>query len=465
MMAYLKRWLCFTLLPALTMLAAEMAVARGLYDKPPELERMIMELLQDNEELQSMKEELAALEAEISVAGALDDPRLGIGVANLPTDTFSFNQEPMTQKQLFVAQKFPWFGKLDLRSQKAIVAVERQKALLEARRLDLIKALARTFYELGLVHEGLRVNAELSEMVQGMLQVAEAGYASGRSLQQDVFQGQVELGKLIDEQLSLTKQKHTLAARINELLNRAEFMELDVPHDPVFFEIELDPDRMRGLALAHNPMVQVRQADIDRATIDMELARQDYYPDMDFRLGYGQRDEDRTGRDLPDFFSASVVVNVPLWQKQKQDKKLLAQQNRHKSATKAYENLRHALPHQVDALLNEIRALQENHRLFSGGLLEQTANWSLSALSAYEVGKVDFDTMIKAHLRTLRFELQAERYRFELYQKLTELETLAGVTMKDIPVTESSGMDSSLAESTESKMISTQTLQHQTEVN
>jgi hypothetical protein len=70
--------------------------------------------------------------------------------------------------------------------------------------------------------------------------------------------------------------------------------------------------------------------------------------------------------------------------------------------------------------------------LFGGGLLEQTANWSQSALSAYEVGKVDFDTMIKAHMRALQFQLQAQRYRFQYTTKLTELETLAGIALKDI---------------------------------
>jgi hypothetical protein len=139
-----------------------------------------------------------------------------------------------------------------------------------------------------------------------------------------------------------------------------------------------------------------------------------------------------TGRDLPDFVSASVVVNLPLWRNQKQDKQLQAEENRHKAATKAYESLQHALPHQVDAVLNEIDAIQENMRLFGGGLLEQTANWSQSALSAYEVGKVDFDTMIKAHMRALQFQLQAERYRFQYTTKLTELETLAGIALKDI---------------------------------
>jgi len=439
MVSYQKRWFCFVLVPAFMILTAGIAVARGLYDKPPELERLIEELLQSNEELQSMDEELAALTEEISVAGAFDDPRLGVGVANVPTDGFSFNQEPMTQKQLFIAQKFPWFGELDLRTQKAAVIVERQKALIEAKRLDLIASLSTIFYDLGFVAESLQVNAELTQMVSRMLQVAEAGYASGRSLQQDVFQAQVELGKLIDERVSLKKRKRTMAARINALLNRFEYEEVEVPADPGTLEIELDPEITRQLVLRNNPMLRVRQADIDRASINIDLAEKDYFPDMDFRVGYGQRDEDRTGRNLPDFMSASVVVTVPLWQNQKQDKKLLAQQNRLKSATKSYQNLQHALPHQVDALLNEISAVQENHRLFTMGLIEQTANWSLAALSAYEVGKVDFDTMINAHLRVLRFELQAERYQFQLNQKLIELETLAGIAMMDIYVPRASG--------------------------
>ena len=272
MMEIRKQWLCIAVAPVVILMATSLVEGRGLYDKSPELAQLIEELLQSNEELQSMDEERAALEAEISVAGALDDPRLGVGVSNLPTDTFSFNQEPMTQKQLFIAQKLPWFGKLDLRTQKAAIIVERQKALIEAKRLELIKSLSTTFYDLGFVVESLQVNAELTQMVSRMLQVAEAGYASGKSLQQDVFQAQVELGKLIDERVSLEKRKRTMAARINELLNRPEFLEVDVPVDPGSLEIQLDPEITKQLALTHNPMLRVRQADIDRASINIDLA-------------------------------------------------------------------------------------------------------------------------------------------------------------------------------------------------
>ena len=262
-----------------------LAAARGLYDKPPELERLIGELIENNEELQSLAEERDALAAEISVAGALDDPRLGIGVANLPTDTFSFSQEPMTQKTLFIAQKFPWFGKLDLRTQRAVVAVERQKAVIDARRLDLVKALTTTYYDLGFVAESLRVNAELFQMVQQMLQVAEASYASGQGLQQDVFQAQVELGKLIDDRIDLEKRQYTLAARINELLNRPAYGEVQGPGELALPELVLDPEVVQRWALDYNPMLRVRQADIDRAARQYRSGPQELLPGHGFQCG------------------------------------------------------------------------------------------------------------------------------------------------------------------------------------
>jgi outer membrane protein TolC len=409
---------------------------RGLYEKPAALERLIVELVARNDTLLGLRADLAALEEEVPAAGALDDPRLGVGVANLPTDSFSFSQEPMTQKQLFVAQKFPWFGKLDLRTQLAVLAVERQRALIAVRTQELVRDLARAYFDLGFTLEAQRFNVELTQTVTHMLRVAEAVYASGRGLQQDVLLAQVELSKLIGEKISLEEKRRAQVARINELLNRDD-MRQAAPAGPVEdLNLDLDPRALHALALQHNPDLWVRQADIDRSEVNIGLARKDYYPDMDFTVAYGQRDEDRTGRDLPDFVSASVAVSIPLYQHRKQDRQLAAALNRRKSAVKVYENLANALPHQVDAVLREIVGLRENHRLFKGGLVEQTDLWSRSSVAAYEVGKLEFSTMIDAHLRRLRFEQQTEMFRFQIYQKLAELENLTGTALAgiDLPV-------------------------------
>ena len=102
----------------------------GMAESPiwaqPPLLGLIEEGIAQNKEIKSLEDEVASLKEEIPFAGSLEDPRLGFAILNLPTDTFDFDQEPMTQKQIFIAQKIPWFGKLNLRSQKAALNAIRQ---------------------------------------------------------------------------------------------------------------------------------------------------------------------------------------------------------------------------------------------------------------------------------------------------------------------------------------------------
>ena len=393
---------------------------------PQSLSLLIEEGLANNKELQSLEAKVESLKEEISFAGSLDDPRLGIGVINLPTDTFSFDQEAMTQKKIFIAQKVPWFGKLSLREQGQALMASRQQAILDAKRLELSRKIATTYYEMGFIETSLEINGRLTEMVNGIIKIAETRYATGKGLQQDVLQAQVELSKLLDEKITLKKKRRTLEDRINELLNRESFIQVEPPKDMSEPKLTLDVEALKARSLKKNPWLRVRQFEVDRAAVDINLARKDYWPDMDFIVAYGQRDEDFTGRDLPDLFSASVVVNIPLWQKTRQDKSLGAKRKSYEAATKSYENLAKSLPYRIDALATDIRDTQENYRLFSDALLLQAEQWARSSLSAYVVDKVEFNTMINAHIRLLRFELKAKKYLFNTYQKRAELEELVG---------------------------------------
>ncbi len=393
---------------------------------PPSLTRLIEEGITQNKEIKSLEDRVASLKMEIPFAGSLDDPRLGFAILNLPTDTFDFDQEAMTQKQIFIAQKFPWFGKLDLKTQRATLKAVRQQAILDAKRLELARKIADAYYELGYVATSLKTNAQLTDIVSQLLGVAETRYATGRGLQQDVLQAQVELSKLLDEKITLGRTRRTLEDRINELLNRESFTPVQPPQDLSYPDLQLEIERLQDKALKENPQLRVRQAQIDIAAKDIELARKDYWPDMDVKLAYGQRDEDFTGRDLPDFVSGSVTMNIPLWQKNRQDSKLAATKKSHQAAINFYRNLVQSLPHRVDALVTEIRDTQKNYRLFNEALLLQAEQWANSSLSAYEVGKLEFNTMIGAQIRLLRFELQTSNFIFRIYQKRAELEEVLG---------------------------------------
>ena len=81
-------------------------------------------------------------------------------------------------------------------------------------------------------------------------------------------------------------------------------------------------------------MAAARQAKIGQSEVEINLAKKEYWPDMDFKVAYGQRDDDPTGGDRPDFFSATVTIKFPLWAKSRQNKKLAAAKKSHEAADK-----------------------------------------------------------------------------------------------------------------------------------
>jgi outer membrane protein TolC len=390
------------------------------------LAELIEQGLADNKEIQSLQARVQSLQDEVSFAGSLEDPHLGFGVLNLPTNTWKFNQEPMTQKTVFLSQKFPWFGKLSLKSQRQALMATEEQAMLEAKQLELAHKLATAYYELGFTATNVEINERLTEMVSQLLRVAETRYASGEGLQQDVLQAQVELSKLLDEKIDLEKRGQTLRDQINELLNREQFMSVPPPMDLRYPDLKLNSQALKEISLANNPWLRVRQAKIGQSEVEVKLAKKDYWPDMDFRVAYGQRDNDPNDGNRPDFFSATVTVNIPLWARSRQNKKLAASEKSHDAAIKSYRNLAESLPYRVDSLVTEIKDTQKNYSLYADALLVQSEQWAHSALAAYEVGKIEFNTMINAQIRLLRDELRAKRYLYTIYQKLADLEETLG---------------------------------------
>jgi outer membrane protein, heavy metal efflux system len=393
---------------------------------PPHLAMLIEEGFDKNRDIQSLESKVKSFREEISFAGSLNDPRVGIALLNLPTDTFRFDQEPMTQKQIFIAQTVPWFGKLSLRSQQAAIKAIRQEAILKAKRLELAREIATTYYELGFIAGAQKINEKLMNMLTQLLRVSETKYASGQGLQQDVLQAQVELSRLLDERITLGKKRRTLEDQINGLLNRENFIPVTPPENLPYPDPALKIGELQTIALKTNPWLKVKQVEIDQAHVEIELARKDYWPDMDFKVAYGQRDESQGGQNWADFVSTSVVINIPLWKNTRQDKKMEATRWSHQAALQSYQNLAARLPHKIDALVSDIRNIRKNYRLITDALMVQAEQWARSSLSAYEVGKVEFSTMINAQIRLLRFELQSENYLFSLYKKRAELEEVLG---------------------------------------
>ena len=400
--------------------------AADLIWAPPQLDQLITEALENNHFIQSKAAKAEALQTRIPAAAALPDPKVGFAIQSLPTDSFAFDQEPMTQKQIFVEQSVPWLSKLELRSETAAGRASKKLAELEAARLGLAREVADAWYELGYVTESQLINDEMIELVRRIRRDAESRYAVGRGQQQNIFQAEVERSRLEVEAIRLENRRKSIQDRLHELTNRRRYRAIEPPSDLPEPNFRFSAPALAEDALIHNPELKGLKAAINSARAETGLAEKEYFPDFSIRLSYGQRDQDRTGRELPDFFSAAVALDIPLWHTKKQSKELASAADNERFAKNRYQDLKSRLPYKVRSLASEIQDTLRRYRLYFQELIPQAGQWARSALDAYQVGNVEFDTMINARVRVLKFRQEASRLFYSAYQKRAKIEALIG---------------------------------------
>lgn len=112
------------------------------------LTQLIQQALDNNPRLEAAVNRSLSAEKVIPQAGALPDPQISLGLMNLPVNSFSFTQEPMTGKVISVSQMFPFPGKLDLKTEMAEFEAEAIHYQQEEVRNSVIQMVKTAYYNI-----------------------------------------------------------------------------------------------------------------------------------------------------------------------------------------------------------------------------------------------------------------------------------------------------------------------------
>jgi outer membrane protein TolC len=230
---------------------------------------------------------------------------------------------------------------------------------------------------------------------------------------------------MIDRLIVLDQKKKTAEARLNTLLNRptqmpfADLGQIQQSHFSLPFE------DLQKIAEDNRPVLYGLRHLIDRFKFAARLAEKEYYPDFDVGVSYGQRDDSPT-IERADFISAFVTVNIPLWYKTKQSRKVSEEQANIRRVQEQYNSMRNNVFFQIKDLLAEIEKSGEEIKLFGTGLIPQSRASLESALAGYEVNKVDFLTLVNNEITLYNYEIDYYRAMTNFENKLAELEAAVG---------------------------------------
>lgn len=393
------------------------------------LDGLIEEAVMNNPELKALKGKVEAFEERPSQVKSLDDPRLSLGLMNVPVDTFRFNQEPMTQKQISLMQKLPFPGKLGIKGDMAEKDVEITRQEFAEKRNGIVMQVKVSYRNILFTDKAIDIAERNRDLLREFIKIAETRYSVGKGLQQDVVRSQLELTRMTDRLLVLEQKRQTLTARLNTLLNRPVETPFEGSGETALTALGLTFEDLRKIAEENRPALIGLQSQVDRYRLAHRLAGREYYPDFDFGVSYGQRDDNRADEKMPDFMSAFVTVNIPLWYKTNESRKVAEEEANMRRSAELFNSTKNEIYFQIKDILTEIEKYDREIDLYKTGLIPQGTLSLESALASYKVNKVDFLTLINNQTALYNYEIEYYRVITDRENKLAELEAAVGARL------------------------------------
>lgn len=421
------RQLPLHLLIALALLSTPMAAQPA--EAPLDLQTLIREALTNNPDLQSLENAALAAEARVPQAGALPDPVLSFNLMNLPVNSFDFDQEPMTGKQIALMQKFPFPGKQGLREEIA----RDQATVMDFRYRELRNQLVRNvkiaYYRLYLIDKSIAITRKNAEVLEEFTKIAESKYSVGRGLQQDVLRAQVELSKITDRLIDLQQRRDAQEAALNALLDRSPDAPLGAVPDLDFSALAVTLPQLRDSADANRPLLLAWETSVRQNEKQVGLARKGYLPDFSLGIAYSQRDVLKSGIGGVDFLSGMVNVEVPLYFWRKQRKQVEESRYGLGATQRRLREVRNGVYAELETLRSDIERNKRRLDLYRTGILPQARQSLESAIAGYQTDKVDFLTLLNNQINLFNFELDYFRILSDYHINLARLEAAVGASL------------------------------------
>ncbi len=415
-------WILLLLLWPVFILAQESDSIVGLPD-------LIEEGINNNPDLLASYHNWQADLAKVPQAGALPDPQLSFNLLNMPVNTFDFNQEPMTGKQIALMQMFPFPGKQGLREDIAQSNADVSKAKNQELKNQLVKNIKQTYYDLFFIDQSIATVQKNTGVLQDFIHIAESRYTVGKGLQQDVLKAQVELSKLEEKVINLQQKRQAITARLNALLNRPAGTPLGKTVAPKLDSLNMDLPQLEELADKNRPLIQAWASILSQHKKKVSLAKKDYLPDFKLAVAYTQRDQLENGMGGVDFLSALVTVDFPLYFWRKQNKRVEETRYNQEMVQENYRSVQNQVYSDLDKTLSE---LDKNYRLldlYKTGIIPQATQSLNSAIAGYQTDKVDFLTLLNNQITLFNFELDYYRILKDYVKGIAELEAETGTNL------------------------------------
>jgi outer membrane protein, heavy metal efflux system len=394
------------------------------------LDSLVAKVIRVSPKLAMLRAKRKAAEDKIPQESNLPNPMLMVGLMNLPTNSFSFHQEPMTQKAIGLQQSFPFPGKLSAMEDAAAIDTSIVDKEIKDAENEIKKDVKQKYYSLSFFRKSILLAKENKKLLEKISEVVSTKYSVSTASQQNLIKVQLEITDITDKIEDLISKESSALASLNSFL-------LQSPDEPVLTEtfdsiqtIKVTVKQLDSLARANRPFLEGIKLAVEKGKLKQNVAEKDYLPNFTVGVQYGQRDYlQKTGMPQSDFLSFSLGISLPINYGGKISSKVDEAVSMQEIYSQQYNQAVQYLDGVFGTNVADLNSLKERINLFEDGLFPQAQQNLSSALSSYQVNKVDFMNVIDAQSQLYKIETNLYKLKTDYLKNTAELEFLTGTSL------------------------------------
>jgi outer membrane protein, heavy metal efflux system len=394
------------------------------------LQNLIDIALQVSPELKMYEAKVNASENRIQQNSNLPDPMLSLGVMSLPVPSLSFNQEMMTAKVVGLSQEFPFLGTLSAKEDVNSKDVEIVKQEYTDKRNEIIKDLTQSYYELIYIRKEIDLTEESRQLMKQILDVVRSMYSVSEASQQNVFRVDLEITKMSEMIASLKSEESEQLSAINSLLLRDTTTPLETDSLPEINFTQVNVDDLISKAETNRPFLKGIQFAEEKEKLNQSVAEFDFYPMFKLSAQYAFRENlEPGGMPQDNMISVMLDISLPLNFGGKVTSMVEETKSMQEMYREQYSASIQMLKREFGMSVAKLKSLKERIELVEQGSFIQAKENFSSALTAYQVGKIDFMNVIEAQDNLYTIEKSLYRLKADYLKQIAGLEFLTGTKL------------------------------------
>ena len=345
----------------------------------------------DAPQLNAQSAALRAVQQSAISADQQADPKLIIGVDNLPadgSDRFSFTRDFMTMRKIGFMQEFTRSEKLKLRGERAESEVRKEAAVLSLVEVNLNRDVALAWIDRYFAERQLDLLKEMARESELQVTAATATLAGGRGQVSDPLAARIAAALVVDRTIDSERANARAVANLGRWIGAAARQPLDAP--PAFDQLAKHHTDLIGNIDSH-PHLAMYAPLLAMADSEIRLANAAKHPDWSLEVAYAQR-----GPAFSNMLSIGVRIDLPIFQSKRQDPAIGAKVALSAQIRAQAEDARRAHIAEIESMLADWDAANARLIRYRADLLPLAKSRTEVTLAAYRGGKSDLAIVLEA---------------------------------------------------------------------